>query len=1034
MITRILLALALGAFVARTSLAATIDPELIDSFEKAAPEARLPVMILLDDTPDLAGLQARARGLAFGPRRDAVVRTLKEHAAVSQAPLREMVDRQLARGKPVRARSLWTVNALALEADRDLVEALARVDVAGRVVLDERFDLLSGVTAARERMAAPSSPSTPGGDGVSRAPVVAWSVDWIGAPAAWDLGYTGVGVVVAHIDSGVYQAHPDLQNRLWVNAGEIPGNQIDDDDNGYVDDVHGYDFANGDGDPEDDGPAPNGGHGTHTAGTVAGDGAAGTQTGVAPGASVMICKVFPTSGGGATFSDIYEAHQYALDNGARLITQSLGVAGPDIPDWLMRSERLNGDALRAAGVVLFAAAGNDHSAYDPPFELGVTARVPAPWSADPVLHSSRGGIVSVGGTYYKSNGPYPDSSNGPADWSAIDPWNDWIDLVKPDVAAPGVGINSTIRNGTYSGDSWSGTSMSTPHVAGVAALMLEKNPSLTPEQIDEILETTAVDLGDPGKDNVFGAGIVDALAAVEGVPATAWPHLVRSGVTILDAGGDGIIDPGESFELVFELTNNSTVANATSVAASLDVLPNPHVSLVDGAATFPDILAGGGAQTNAGDTFALTAAAEAPQGFLFTVNLTLAADGGYQKEIDTTLFVGLPDYLDHDAGAVVLTVTDQATLGYMSDDQAEGRGFGPAGGSSALFIGSLWAGTDVNYICNRDFSGAPSSPERYEWRTVTDPNGRMQKLGAVKSDQDFRAIYSDAGAASPKAVRVTQRSFAWADEGYNEFVLILYTITNNGGTTLTDWHAGVFCDWDVGDATTNRGNSEVARQVAYVYDNSGKHAGVAYLGEERVANLSMIDNETHVYPESKIPDGTKVGFLKGRKSTYQVPQSTGPADWSAITSVGPFDLAPGQTVHLPFAVVYGTSLEVFQANVDRAHERWLDADIVAIAPPPGETPPPVERRLTLAQNRPNPFNPSTTIFFSIEKSSPVRMVVYDLAGREVRTLADREYEAGDWSVTWDGMDDAGRAMPSGLYLYRLETANRILSRKMMLVK
>jgi hypothetical protein len=497
-----------------------------------------------------------------------------------------------------------------------------------------------------------------------------------------------------------------------------------------------------------------------------------------------------------------------------------------------------------------------------------------------------------------------------------------------------------------------------------------------------------------------------------------------------------VIDPGEAFELALELTNNSDLVDATNVAGSLTVVANPHVSITDGAAAYPDILRDGDAQSNTGDTFALVSAAETPQGFEFTVNVTVTSDGGYEKTIDTTLFVGLPDYLDHDVGAVRLTVTDQGILGYMSDDQAEGSGFGPAGGtSSALFIGSLWAGVDQNYVCNRDYSGAPATPERAEWVTKTNPNGRMHDLGAVHSDQDFLSMYSDAGAASSKNVQVKQRSFAWTDEGYNQFVIVLYTITNNGGTTLSDWHAGIFCDWDVADSGTNRGRRDAGRQATYIYDNSGKHAGVAYLGEDRVSNLSMIDNELYVYPRAKVTDANKVGFLKARKSTYQVYQTDRPADWSAITAVGPFNLGPGDTVRLPFAFVYANSLEEWEIAVDHAQERWLDADIVAIAPPdPGETPPPVEHRLGLAQNRPNPFNPSTTIYFSVERDGPVRLNVYDLAGRHVRTLTDREYGAGEWSVTWDGRDDDGRGMPSGLYLYRLTAENRVLSRKMMLVR
>ena len=295
--------------------------------------------------------------------------------------------------------------------------------------------------------------------------------------------------MVGHIDSGIDLDHPDLAGRLWVNVDEIPGNGIDDDNNGFIDDVNGWDFGDNDNNPNDDSSSP--GHGTHTAGTVAGDGSGGTQTGVAPGAKLMACKAFDSSSSG-TVGMIWAAEQYCVENGARVMTMSLGVKG-ELSTSLMRSERLNMNNIRDAGVLMFNSAGNEHFEFSPPIECGMTARVPAPWNPLSTTPGNLSGVVAVGGTGYQSNSLYSSSSRGPVTWGDVDPFNDWpylpgLGLTKPDVAAPGVGVNSTTVGGGYSGDTWSGTSMACPHVAGLAALMLEKNPSLSPAGLDSIME------------------------------------------------------------------------------------------------------------------------------------------------------------------------------------------------------------------------------------------------------------------------------------------------------------------------------------------------------------------------------------------------------------------------------------------------------------------------------------------------------------------------------------------------------------------
>ena len=197
-------------------------------------------------------------------------------------------------------------------------------------------------------------------------------------------------------------------------------------------------------------------------------------------------------------------------------------------------------------------------------------------------------------------------------WDNVDPWNDWpynpgVGLLKPDVSAPAVNVNSLVPPSGYSGNTWSGTSMACPHAAGVAALMLQKNPTLSPAGIDSLLELSSLDLGTVGKDNQFGSGRIDALAAVNLVPATQAPQLSWSSFEILDATNDGVIDPGEAFDVVFTLTNTSALVAATSVVGGLAVVAGGPVAVTEGAAAFGTIATNGGTADNTADVFSLTA-------------------------------------------------------------------------------------------------------------------------------------------------------------------------------------------------------------------------------------------------------------------------------------------------------------------------------------------------------------------------------------------------------------------------------------------
>ena len=158
-----------------------------------------------------------------------------------------------------------------------------------------------------------------------------------------------------------------------------------------------------------------------------------------------------------------------------------------------------------------------------------------------------------------------------------------------------------------------------------------------------------------------------------------------------------------------------------------------------------------------------------------------------------------------------------------------------------------------------------------------------------------------------------------------------------------------------------------------------------------------------------------------------MPSVDDPTDLSALLSVGPLNMDPGQQTRVTFLLAYGDNVADFLANIRAAGASGNSTTAVGEPQLPASL-------LALGQNVPNPFNPVTTIDFGMPRTGDVNLSVYDLSGRLVRTLVAGQVAAGQHLARWDGRDDQGAQAASGIYLYRLTTPEGALSRKMMLVK
>ncbi len=529
--------LAAGAALALSSTVAMANApdndklraDLPDVLAAAQPNELVPITIVMKEQAEpfnIAALEAMDKA----DRRAYVIETLKAVAQDSQAGLLAQLHQAEQHGQASMINPLWLANVVAARVTPQTALAIAARD---------DVDYLSYDHPVGEEVF-PTLPVQENGQLMQRG--IECGVNLMNAPIAWANGITGQGVVVGMIDTGLCISHPDIVNQLWDNPGEIAGNGIDDDGNGFVDDIHGWSWDfNGSNNNIND----NNGHGSHTSGTVAGDGTQGTQAGMAPDANIQVLKFWNNLSGE---SSVWNAMQYGVANGADVLSASLGWLhqwNPDRVTWRNLSEN-----TFASGVVVVFAAGNEGSSF------GIDS-VRTPGDVPD--------MITVGATDCNMNAA-GFSSRGPVTWENVNPFNDWPyppGKLKPTICAPGV---STVSHNFCNGYiSFSGTSMATPHVAGTVALMLQANPNLDHYQVKQILKDIAIDRGQSGPDNTYGAGFVDAWAAVQAAIDAACD---------VDINGDGVVDTQDvtAFLNLWNLNSPSADFDGNGVIDTRDVL------------------------------------------------------------------------------------------------------------------------------------------------------------------------------------------------------------------------------------------------------------------------------------------------------------------------------------------------------------------------------------------------------------------------------------------------------------------------------
>jgi len=487
----------------------------------------------------------------------------------------------------------------------------------------------------------------------------------IDAPEAWSITMGAPNVIVAVIDSGIDYRHPDLARNLWTNVAEVAGDGLDNDANGYIDDVHGFDFANWDGDPMDDD-----GHGTHVAGTIAAlaDNGRGV-VGVSPNVQVMALKFLDASGEGY-LSDAIAAINYAVSMGAQISNNSWG-GGP--------FDRVLRDTIRNAGDgghLFIAAAGNDDSDND------ALPSYPASYRLE--------NVISVAAT--NSNDRIASFSN----WGAT----------SVDLAAPGVGILSTTPGNTYA--TFNGTSMATPHVSGVAALLKSADPSLTTNEIKQRLLGGVDPIGQLSANRAkptLTNGRLNAFNSLK--PDLSWIGVSAAGTI---EAGQPIAFSGQyrvsgsatgAFEIGYYRSTNAIFGDSDDV-----LLANQAVVAADGSV---------GVHQGSGPAFTIT---EPGHYYVFAALDTAAAVAEFAEDNNASLPIELSvssvDDLPHNRAPVAIdqsitTSTNTALAGRLAATDLDGDDLtytlvdAPAHGSVTVSLDGTFA-----YTPTTDYNGSDS--------------------------------------------------------------------------------------------------------------------------------------------------------------------------------------------------------------------------------------------------------------------------------------------------------------------------------------
>ncbi len=801
----------------------------------------------------------------------------------------------------------------------------------------------------------------------------------IDLPEAWEVERGLSSVTVAIIDQGIQINHPDLAANIWANPGEIPGNWIDDDGNGFVDDVNGYNFIRRNGNIE------SGDHGCHTSGTIAavsgnGIGVSGIAggNGSGDGVRLMSCQVFNHSASGGFAAAII----YAADNGACICQNSWGYTGPDyyerdVLDAIDYFNSNGGGESLLGGITIFAAGNGNRDGN---------------WY--PACYS---GSFSVAATNNKDVKTF--YSN----------YGNWVDVSAPggetraDIAR---GVLSTLSNGTHG--FLQGTSMACPHVSGVAALLISyarrHNITLSREEVMGIIKNSADNISNlnPDFEGKLGSGRINAFKALESALPGSPPLITW--------------DPQYVYQhLPPEQTGTQTMAIGnlgTKILSYRLSQPFTYTILLDEG--FSSAQPTGWSQNHVKGNLDWTFRPGSASGYL-----NRAYEGLYNANLysatstfTTQLVTPMIDISTAVPASGVLSfwhIQPRRTIGTVLQYQdvlrvfyysangiriklAEYTGHVPVWTQRSIQLPDLrWpfqlvfeATTNTGWgVCLDKVQLKARLVHTIGWYSINGTSSFSGIVGGNLQDQDLVTLGFNAAGLAPGIY--SSRMSLSSNSATHSYADIPVTLEVGGPPlmvnlsaliALIDYRNHVRIDWVT--------LAECSAMGFRILRNDTDDLATAFLVSPLIEATNTSQTQYYSYTDCEVdPDATYYYWLQN------------------------LDLDGVVGYHGPIRITVCTQDEYLPGSpfVNCLHSAF-----------------------------PNPFNPSTTIPYTVDRPGPIRMDIYNCRGQLVREYSRQHWESGTYYLVFDGKDSRGVELPGGVYLYRLSSNNFQQTHRMVLMK
>ncbi|RPI18561.1 MAG: T9SS C-terminal target domain-containing protein [Ignavibacteriae bacterium] len=758
---------------------------------------------------------------------------------------------------------------------------------------------------------------------------------------AWDLCKGDTSVVIGICDSGSDLDHPDLAANIKYNYSD-PINNIDDDNNGFIDDFKGWDFYYGDNDPNIMGTGNN--HGSH----VSGDASQVTDNAVHGGGIGFKCKLkiskhCDDSDPNGLLYSTPDGMTYLYQNGCKVINCSFGSSsGSQYVQTII-------DNAWAAGVIFVASAGNEGTE---------TLRFPAAYNH----------VVCVA------------SSNSSDIKSSFSNYHDTVDII-----APGENILSTVFNNSYA--VFSGTSMSSPVTAGTVALIRSKYPSWSPAQVVDrlLLGVDSIDniAGNTNYRYKLGTGRVNAFKCVSDLPIISVLNVMHN--DSLYGNNDKVYDINEKVSIRMNYKNIWLTANNVSLRLTTT---DPDVEITKDSIYVGRLDAYNTYSTTYANTFEVRAKSTCPYDKSVTFKLTKSNTAYVNNETVTFTIQFRQGWATHNVNNMKLSLTKDGAIGKKS--QAYGSGlFIGSGTTNQIFEGGLMIGvsnTKVSDDCRRGTAGNFSDTDFVPLNPYS-----LQTPGIISS-QDGSGLFNDEGAGANKiGVEVKASSYAFASSEDENYIILKYRIKNTSSSNITNLYAGIYMFFlPNGMNTGNIARFDAANKIAHSYNVStpNPYLGISVLSNNNVKFRGMLGSEvlngfTTQEKWDALSSGVFDTITVGGLNCF-------------VVSAGPINININDSAIVGFAVLKGNNLANLQAANINAKNKY--GSIIGIQQIPAGIP----EKFDLSQNYPNPFNPTTKFKISLPKNDFVSIKIYDILGRESGIILNNKMDAGVYEIEYNG--------------------------------